>query len=111
VFADAGSSIFNNHILRSKINYQFSRRLSLRFILDYDAVLPNASLITLENSKRLTPDILLTYMVNPGTALYVGYTDRYENLLLGPAVFSRVGSPTTPTDRQFFVKFSYLFRY
>ena len=111
VFAGAGTSIFNNHILRSKINYQFNRKLSLRFILDYDAVLPNTSLIALENTKRLTPDILLSYMVNPGTALYVGYTDRYENLLLSPAFFSRVSSPTTPTDRQFFVKFSYLFRY
>jgi hypothetical protein len=29
VFAGASSSIFNNHILRSKINYQFSRKLSL----------------------------------------------------------------------------------
>jgi len=110
-FAGAGTSIFNNHLLRSKINYQFTRKLSLRFILDYDAVLPNASLIALDHRKRLTPDILLTYLVNPGTALYVGYTDRYENLLLSPGTFTRVGSPTTPTDRQFFVKLSYLFRY
>jgi hypothetical protein len=109
-FADPGTSIFNNHLLRSKFNYQFSRKLSLRFILDYDAVLPNASLITLENTKRFTPDILLTYLVNPGTALYVGYTDRYENLLLRPGTFARGGSLTTPTDRQFFVKMSYLFR-
>ncbi|HEY3103583.1 MAG TPA: DUF5916 domain-containing protein, partial [Pyrinomonadaceae bacterium] len=110
-FAGTGTSIFNNHLLRSKINYQFTRKLSLRFILDYDAVLPNTSLITLENTKRLTPDILLTYLVNPGTALYVGYTDRYENLLLSPGSFARAGSPTRPTDRQFFVKMSYLFRY
>lgn len=110
-FAGAGTSIFNNHLMRSKFNYQFNRKLSLRFILDYDAVLPNGSLITLENTKRLTPDILLTYLVNPGTALYVGYTDRYENLLLSPGTFARGGSLTTPTDRQFFVKMSYLFRF
>lgn len=110
-FAGDGTTIFNNHILRSKFNYQFTRKLSLRFILDYDAVQPNASLIALDHQKRLTPDILLTYLVNPGTALYVGYTDRYENLLLSPRSFTRVGSPTTPTDRQFFVKMSYLFRH
>jgi hypothetical protein len=28
---------FNNHILRSKVNYQFSRELSLRAIFDYNA--------------------------------------------------------------------------
>ena len=109
-FAGAGTSIFNNHLMRSKFNYQLNRKLSLRFILDYDAVLPNTSLITLENTKRFTPDILFTYLVNPGTALYVGYTDRYENVLLGPGTFARGGSLTTPTDRQFFVKMSYLFR-
>ena len=109
--ARAGTPIFNNHILRSKFNYQFNRKLSLRFILDYDAVLPNDSLIALENQKRLTPDILLTYLVNPGTALYVGYTDRYENLQFAPGRFTRAGSPATPTDRQFFIKMSYLFRY
>lgn len=107
----AGTSIFNNHILRTKVNYQFTRKLSLRFILDYDAVLPNMSLIALEHEKRITPDLLLTYLVNPGTAIYVGYTDRYENLLLAPGNFTRFGAPTTPTDRQFFVKVSYLFRY
>lgn len=109
--APARTSIFNNHILRSKINYQFTRKLSLRFILDYDAVLPNLSLVALDHQKRLTPDILLTYLVNPGTAVYVGYTDRYENLQLAPGTFTRAGSPRTPTDRQFFVKMSYLFRY
>jgi len=111
VLANAGTNIFNNHILRSKFNYQFSRKLSLRFILDYDAVLPNESLVALERTKRFTPDILLTYLVNPGTAFYIGYTDRYENLLINPGVFRRIGSPTTPTDRQFFAKVSYLFRY
>jgi hypothetical protein len=50
-------------------------------------------------------------MVNPGTALHVGYTDRYENLLITPQTLIRTGSARTPTDRQFFVKMSYLFRY
>lgn len=111
LLARAGTAIFNNHILRSKFNYQFTRKLSLRFILDYDAVLPNESLVALDHQKRFTPDILLTYLVNPGTAVYVGYTDRYENLLFSPGTFTRGGSPTTPTDRQFFIKMSYLFRY
>lgn len=105
--------IFNNHILRSKLNYQFTRELSLRAILDYNATLPNSSLISLERDKNLTADILLTYLLNPGTALYLGYTDAYNNYDLAspsPLLF-RTGSPATSTGRQVFVKVSYLLRY
>ena len=107
-------SIFNNHIVRSKLNYQFTRQLSLRAILDYEAVLPNASLVDLEREKRFTTDILATYFVNPGTALYVGYTDRYDNLAIDPTVpprLRRIVAPTTSTGRQFFIKLSYLYRF
>jgi hypothetical protein len=110
----SGMSIFNNHILRSKLNCQFTRPLSLRLIVDYNAVLPNSSLVALERTKRLTGDVLLTYMVNPGTAFYVGYTDLYENarLLPGPpATLLRAGPPDVSTGRQFFVKLSYLLRF
>jgi hypothetical protein len=86
----------------------------LRAILDYNAVLPNAGLIDLERSKRLTADVLVTYLLNPGTALYVGYNNRFENLRLDPTVppsLRRTGSPTNGVGRQFFVKMSYLFRF
>lgn len=109
-----GATIFSNHILRSKFNHQFTRELSLRAILDYNAVLANPSLVALDRSKRFTADVLVTYLVNPGTALYVGYTDRYENLALDPTLpptLRRTASPTTSTGRQFFVKMSYLFRF
>ncbi|MDQ6698831.1 MAG: hypothetical protein M3Z36_01440, partial [Acidobacteriota bacterium] len=107
-------AVFNNHILRSRANYQFTRALSLRAILDYNAVLPNIALVDLERSKRITGDVLLTYLLHPGTALYVGYTDNRENLLLTPGSspsISRIGFPSTVTGRQFFVKMSYLFRF
>jgi hypothetical protein len=105
--------IFNNHIVRSRASYQFTRELSGRIIVDYEAVLPNAQLVSLEREKRLRFDLLATYLVNPWTAVYVGYTDGYENLLLRqpgvPPV--RGGDPTTPTGRQVFVKLSYLLKY
>ena len=109
-----GASIFNNHIVRAKVNYQFTRELSLRAILDYNAVLANPDLVALERSKRLTADFLLTYLVNPWTALYIGYTDGYENLILdttGTPQLRRIGAPTTSTGRQVFAKLSYLFRF
>lgn len=110
----AGEPIYNNHILRTKVNYQFTPRLSVRTIIDYNAVLTNQALTNDETTKSLTGDVLMTYMVNPGTALYVGYNDTYENLRLdpsGPNGWRRAQNPTLNTGRQFFVKISYLFRY
>jgi hypothetical protein len=110
----ADASIFNNHIFRSKVNYQFTRPLSLRAIIDYNAVLPNTALVALDRSKQVTADILLTYLLNPWTALYVGYTDRYENLNILPTmppVLALTGSPDVSTGRQFFVKVNYLLRF
>jgi hypothetical protein len=103
-------------IVRWRANYQFTRALSLRAIVDYNSVLANPQLIAQEKTKQLTGDILLTYLLNPGTALYIGYTDRYENLALDPTLppslrLQRIGEPTTSTGRQFFIKLSYLFRF
>lgn len=108
------ATVFNNHIFRSKLNYQFTRELSLRAILDYNAILANSSLISLERDNSLTADLLLTYLLNPGTAVYIGYTDGYRNVALVPAGFptqQRNGFPSTSTGRQFFIKMSYLLRY
>lgn len=110
----AGNTIFNSHIFRTKVNYQFTPRLSLRTIVDYRAVLSNPNLASDDHTKRLTGDVLMTYMLHPGTALYIGYTDVYENAYLDPAVASgwrRAGAPTNSVGRQFFVKLSYLFRF
>jgi hypothetical protein len=108
------AAIFNNHLFRTKLNHQFTRAFSVRAIVDYNATLPNAALVNLERSKRLTGDLLLTYFVHPGTAIYVGYTDHRENLSFdpdNPAGLRRTGSPGFPTGRQFFAKVSYLVRF
>jgi hypothetical protein len=105
-------TIFDNHIARSRANYQFTRELSLRAILDYNAVLSNPSLVALDRTKHLTADVLLTHLLNPGTALYVGYTDGYDNIAPDASGGLRpIDAPTTSTGRQFFVKMSYLFRF
>lgn len=110
----ASVSIFNNHLMRSKINYQFTRELSFRAILDYDAVLSNESLIAADRAKRFNADFLVTYLVHPGTALYAGYNSGLENLALGstlPPALLRTNSPATVTDKQIFVKLSYQLRF
>ncbi len=107
--------IFNNHILRSKVNFQFTRTLSLRTIVDYNSLLPNPALVAIpDSSKRVTADILLTYFLHPGTAFYVGFNNTLENAAYDPLqspAYRHTAFPGTTTGRQFFVKVSYLFRY
>jgi hypothetical protein len=110
----SAGTIFDNHIARSRLNYQFTRELSARVIVDYEAVLPDTSLVSLEPERRLNFDLLATYQVNPWTAVYAGYADAYENLLVSPLTrppIVRGGSASTSVGRQVFVKVSYLLRY
>ncbi len=104
-------AVFINHLARSRATYQFNRELSLRLILDYNATLQNPALINLPRQKRITGDVLLTYLLHPGTAFYIGYTDRLENLALFPGQVNRIAFPSTTTARQFFTKISYQLRF
>ena len=109
-----GASIFNNHIIRSKVTWQFNRELSLRVILQYDTILANPALTSLQTTKNLNADFLFTYLVNPFTALYVGYNGNSHNHELMPTAAGREIIPTTGLmndSKQFFVKFSYLLRF
>ena len=105
---------YNNQILRSKANYQFTRELSFRAIVDYNGVLPNTSLVTAERTKRIGYDLLLSYILHPGTALYLGYMDTYQNLMQDPSrppYLKLSGFPDMNTGRQLFVKMSDQFRF
>jgi len=112
----AGSSrsarVFSNHIARATWNYQFTRALSVRAILDYNAVIPDASLVQLVHDRRVGIDTLFTYQVGPSTALYVGYTTGLQNVALSAVgrPVERTLTPGTVVGRQLFAKISYLFR-
>jgi Domain of unknown function (DUF5916)/Carbohydrate family 9 binding domain-like len=121
-FPGAGRGIFNDHILRSKWNWQFTPQLSVRVILQYNALLAGTPGVGspytyLPTSREFNADFLITYLVHPGTAIYVGYNSDLQNLSL---VRTTPGSPGYVTNtarnylndsRQFFVKVSYLFRF
>jgi hypothetical protein len=110
--SDVGS-IFDNVILRSKLNLQFTRELSLRAIVDHSRVSPDAARADLDRERRFGVDLLATWLVSPGTAFYVGYSDLLENLALDPttpSVLRRTDVANMSTGRQFFVKASALFR-
>ncbi len=106
--------IFSNHLIRSKINYQFTRDYSFNAILDYNALLPNHALVASTYSKQADATLLFTYLPHPGTAVYVGYADTFQNVDYSadasPA-YAITNQPGTSTDRQIFVKFSYLLRF
>jgi len=111
-------SVFNNHIIRSRWNWQFNRELSLRIILQYDALLANQLNTSLEKRRNFNTDFLVTYLLHPGTALYAGYNSNLQNIDLVPCVLPATCSTQTVRTnrfindaRGFFVKFSYLFRF
>ncbi|MCU1301391.1 MAG: hypothetical protein JWQ87_1675 [Candidatus Sulfotelmatobacter sp.] len=121
--APIGKGIFSNHILRSKWNWQFTPQLSLRLILQYNSVLANTPGNTfypytyLPTQKQFNADFLVTYLVHPGTAVYVGYNSDVQNLdhslAEDPAGLAglRRSRGYLNDSRQFFVKVSYQFRF
>jgi hypothetical protein len=118
-----GRGIFNDHIVRSKWNWQFTPKLSVRVILQYNALLANTPGNTVypytffPTSKQFNADFLITYLVHPGTAVYVGYNSDLQNLDHGlvPDPAGLAGLNTARgyinDSRQFFVKVSYQFRF
>jgi hypothetical protein len=121
-----GHNVFNNYLNRTKLNYQFTKELSLRLILDYNATIANTSLLDLQTNlggfdggpivptKQFTTDVLFTYLLHPGTAVYLGYNNGYSDLTLHPGAppfVTAQGAPNNSTSRLFFVKLSYLLRF
>jgi hypothetical protein len=112
-----GASVFDNHIVRSKWNWQFNPQLSVRVILQYTATLANQALTSLQTTKQFNTDFLITYLVHPGTAIYVGYNSDLQNydpsLAVDPVTLNvlRRRNGYINDSRQFFVKVSYLFRF
>ena len=121
--ARIGKGIFDDHILRSKWNWQFTPQLSMRVILQYNSLLANTPgnsfypYTYLPTEKQFNADFLITYLVHPGTAIYVGYNSDLQNLdhnlNFDPAGLAGLYSSKgfMNDSRQFFVKVSYLFRF
>ena len=86
-------------------------------ILQYTSVLSNPEISALPRTKNFNADFLITYLVHPGTAIYVGYNSDLTNLNRGLAVDPVTDFILTTRrgyindGRQFFVKASYLFRF
>lgn len=123
-FSVAGNAfVYENQVLRTKINYQFTRSISVRVIAEYDSTLANPAQTSLQRTKQIGTQALFTWLPHPGTVLYVGYNNDLQNLdrALCNRGLSGACDPANPVPprannylndgKQIFVKFSYLFRF
>ena len=115
---NTNENFFNNYIARSKWNYQFTRAFSLRLIGQYNSTLSNPAFTSLQAAKNFNADVLFTYMIHPGTAIYVGYNSDLANYnrSLVDDPYNNTELARTPRTylndgRQVFVKVSYLLRF
>ena len=96
------TAVFDVKIFRSQTTLQFTDRLLLRNIMEHNTF-----------NGTLGANLLVTYRVNSGTVFYIGYDGRYRQ---GDLIFDdddRLFFTTDfeRTNRAFFTKMSYLFRY
>ena len=93
------TEVFDVKIYRWRATYQFTDRLLLRHILEHNTL-----------SGTLGNNLLLTYRINTGTVAFLGYDDRYQQgFQIDEGFFPTTGLERT--NRAFFTKISYLFRY
>jgi hypothetical protein len=105
-------TIFTDHIVRTRWNYQFTKEMSLRVILQHENTKPNSELSRLTREENLNLDVLFRYVLNPWSALYVGFNNNESNLQIvenEDGGTELVRSEDLARDgQQIFVKFSYL---
>ncbi len=122
--ASDGAFVYETQILRTKLNYQFTRAWSARMIVEYDSTLVNPARTSLVRTKQVQAQALLTWLPHPGTVVYVGYNNdlqNYSHQLCSALPGTRRCDPTQAVlprgqgylndGRQFFIKASYLFRF
>ena len=106
--ANGGSEVFDVKIYRAQSVFTFTDRLLMRNISEYNTF-----------DKDLDLNVLFTYRINAGTVFYLGYDDHYRQ---ADQLFSdRDGDGLDErlfftrdlrrTNRAFFTKLRYLFRY
>lgn len=121
--ASNGDFVYESQNMRTKANYQFTRSLSARVIAQYGSTLTNPEQTSLQRTKQISTQALLTWLPHPGTAVYVGYTNDLQNIdrslcNLLPGGGCDVNNTALPRaesmlndGKQIFLKASYLFRF
>lgn len=93
------TEVFKAKIYRGQTTYQFTDRLLARNISEYNSL-----------NRTWAVNLLATYRLNAGTVFFVGYDDHYQQGdKISATVFPDAGYRRT--NRAFFTKLQYLFRY
>lgn len=121
--AHGGQFVYESQTFRTKLNYQFTRAISARLIVEYDSTLANPAQTSIARTKQIGTQALLTWLPHPGTAVYIGYNNDLQNLdrTLCNRLQNGACDPNNTTvprasnylndGKQIFVKASYLFRF
>lgn len=121
--AKGGALVYESQTFRAKVNYQFTRALSARVIAEYDSTLANPALTSLQRTRQVASQALLTWMPHPGTTIYAGYSNDMQNLdrslcnrlSTGACDPDNTLAPRAPQllndGKQIFIKASYLLRF
>jgi hypothetical protein len=122
--AHGGEFVYETQTFRTKLNYQFTRAISARVIVEYDTTLANSLETSLARTKQIQTQALLTWLPHPGTVLYIGYNgdmQNYNHRLCTADPTEGTCDPMQPIlprgpgylndGRQFFIKASYLLRF
>jgi len=91
-----GENYFSGYIARSRLNYQITRKLLTRVIVQYN-----------DFSESLEVDPLITYRISPFTVFHFGSSHRYQDF---PDRMDEQAMVFQQTHRQVFFKLQYLFR-
>ena len=86
-----GIELNNGYVFRTRTEYQISKELFIRFVVQYN-----------DFSKRMNIEPLLTYKINPFSVFFIGSIHTSDESVLT--------SDFVQSERQFFMKFQYLFR-
>lgn len=93
------TKLYDYAIVRSRNTFQINKYLFLRAIFEYNNF-----------RERLTVDTLISFTYIPGTVIYAGYGSALEKLEWDGASY-QPGSDFLETQRGFFFKLSYLYRF
>ena len=102
VWRENGSKFAEAFIPRMRLSYQFNKELSLRWITELRGRQEfDANGVQTSHRQTLSPDVLFSYYVRPGTVVYLGY----GSLLAGEET-----RDLQPVRSSIFTKISYLWQ-
>ena len=106
---ERGDEIFSAHIAEIRAVYNFNTRFFVRAIVQWRRTDRNPETWTGpvdRTTRSVDNEFLVSYKVNPQTAVFLGYDDGY----LASTDVDRRNTGLTLTDRRIFMKVGYAWR-